>query len=149
MGDLGSKRATIEQAPTLRSTLSTNSRGIRDSDGERFPRGSMCRTRTSLELRPEYSCATAKDNLYSIMASSQSRVAELAATVAQNTQLIDSYLADKDLPYPSFDATGPTDLGLPPDLDEARVAVLQATQELNDLLQGPRNLVENHQVCQP
>ncbi|KAK7192329.1 hypothetical protein DPSP01_004918 [Paraphaeosphaeria sporulosa] len=79
------------------------------------------------------------------MTSSQSRIAELAAAVAQNTQLIDQYLSEKGLPHPSFDATGPADFNLPPELEQARVAVLQATQELNDLLQGPRNLVENHQ----
>jgi hypothetical protein len=83
------------------------------------------------------------------MSSSPSRIAELAETVAQNTHLIDRYLAEKDLPHPSFDATAPADLYLPPDLEQARVAVLYATQELNDLLQGPRDLITNHQVGPP
>ncbi|CAO2648170.1 Nn.00g090920.m01.CDS01 [Neocucurbitaria sp. VM-36] len=79
------------------------------------------------------------------MSSSQSRIAELAATIAQHTQRIDKYLAEKGLPYPSFDADGPDDLGLPPDLEPSRTAALQASQELNDLLQGPRELLFNHQ----
>lgn len=80
------------------------------------------------------------------MSSSQSRIAELAAAVAQHTQRIDNYLSEKRLPYPSFDADGPADLGLPPDLEQSRTVALQASQELNDLLQGPRDLLFNHQV---
>lgn len=80
------------------------------------------------------------------MASSQSRIAELATTVAHHTQQVDSYLAEKGLPYPSFESDGPVDLALPPDIEESRNIVLQASQELNDLLQGPRDLLFNHQV---
>jgi hypothetical protein len=76
-------------------------------------------------------------------------IAELAATVAQHTQAIDTYLAENNLPYPSFDADGPADLGLPPDLELSRAIVLQASQELNDLLQGPRELLFNHHVRPP
>ncbi|OKL62776.1 hypothetical protein UA08_01854 [Talaromyces atroroseus] len=78
------------------------------------------------------------------MSSSPSRIAELASAVAQHTQRIDAYLAEKGLPYPSFEADGPADLGLPPDLELSRTLVLQASQELNDLLQGPRDLLFNH-----
>jgi hypothetical protein len=80
------------------------------------------------------------------MSSSQSRIAELATTVAQHTHRIDSYLAEKGLPYPSFKVYGPVDLELPPDIEQSRIAALQASQELNDLLQGPRDLLFNHQV---
>ncbi|KAL7622165.1 hypothetical protein AAE478_007668 [Parahypoxylon ruwenzoriense] len=79
------------------------------------------------------------------MASSQSRIAELAATVATHTHRIDKYLSEKGLPTPSFDADGPKDLGLPPDIEQSRSLVLEASQELNDLLQGPRDLLFNHQ----
>ena len=80
------------------------------------------------------------------MAAVQSHIATLAAAIAENTQRIDKYLEDNDLPHPGFDADAPADLGLPPELEQARVAVLQATQELNDLLQGPRELLFNHHV---
>lgn len=76
----------------------------------------------------------------------QSRIAELAAEVANHTQRIDQYLAANNLQYPSFDANGPVELGLPADIEESRVRVLQASQELNDLLQGPRDLLFNHRV---
>ncbi|KAI8944399.1 putative O-methyltransferase [Xylaria longipes] len=75
---------------------------------------------------------------------SQSRIAQLASTIATHTQQIDEYLAQNSLPYPSFEADGPVDLGLPPHLEQLRSAVLEATQELNDLLLGPRDLLSNH-----
>ncbi|KAI0100071.1 putative O-methyltransferase [Nemania sp. FL0031] len=78
------------------------------------------------------------------MSAPQSRIAELASIVASNTQQIDEYLAKNALPYPSFEPNSPTDLGLPPNLERLRIAALEATQELNDLLQGPRDLLFNH-----
>ncbi|RYC54100.1 hypothetical protein CHU98_g12107 [Xylaria longipes] len=78
------------------------------------------------------------------MSTSQSRIAQLASTIATHTQQIDEYLAQNSLPYPSFEADGPVDLGLPPHLEQLRSAVLEATQELNDLLLGPRDLLSNH-----
>ena len=80
------------------------------------------------------------------MSSPQSRIAELSTTIAQHTQKIDDYLAANNLPHPSFEADGPVDLGLPPEIEKSRTAALQASQELNDLLQGPRDLLFNHQV---
>ncbi|CAJ2513257.1 Uu.00g013760.m01.CDS01 [Anthostomella pinea] len=78
------------------------------------------------------------------MASPQSRITELAATVATHTARIDSYLAEHSLPFPSFESDGPISLGLPRELEESRSAALRASQELDDLLQGPRDLIFNH-----
>ena len=80
------------------------------------------------------------------MSSRRSRIAELASTISTCTDRIDSYLTEKGLPHPSFDANGPADLGLPPDLEQSRIVLLEASQELNDLLQGPKALLQNHQV---
>ncbi|KAH7091604.1 putative O-methyltransferase [Paraphoma chrysanthemicola] len=79
------------------------------------------------------------------MASTQSRIAALSAIISSNTQKIDEYLKKHDLPQPSFSASAPLDLNLPPELERARIEILHATQELNDLLQGPRDLLFNHQ----
>ncbi|KAI1138547.1 putative O-methyltransferase [Hypoxylon sp. FL0543] len=79
------------------------------------------------------------------MSSSQSRIAELAATIATHTDRVDTYLSEKGLPHPSFEADGPVDFGLSPDLEHSRNLVIEANQELNDLLQGPRNILFNHQ----
>jgi hypothetical protein len=80
------------------------------------------------------------------MSAPQSRIAELASAVAMHTQRIDRYLAENGLPYPSFDADGPVDLRLPSDIEQSRITALRASQELNDLLHGPRDLVFNHHV---
>jgi hypothetical protein len=80
------------------------------------------------------------------MASPPSRIADCAAMVARHTQRIDDYLSKQSLPHPSFDTNAPVDLSLTPELEQSRIIVLQATQELNDLLQGPRDLVFNHRV---
>jgi hypothetical protein len=80
------------------------------------------------------------------MSSPQSRIAQLSAIISDYTTKIDTFLANNRLPHPSFEANAPASLGLPPDLEEARLVVLQATQELNDLLQGPRDIIMNHQV---
>lgn len=85
-----------------------------------------------------------KTNTSTIM--SQSRIAQLASAVAHHTQRVDSYLAEKNLPQPSFDADSPVHLGLPADIEQSRVAALQASQELNELLQGPRDLLFNFGV---
>jgi hypothetical protein len=80
------------------------------------------------------------------MSSHATRIAELAALVASHTKRIDDYLVEKGLPQPSFDPDGPTELQLPPQLEQSRTVVLHATQELNDLLQGPKELLLKHHV---
>ena len=80
------------------------------------------------------------------MSTSQSRIAGLAAAVAHHTKRVDDYLSEHNLPQPSFDVNSPTDLQLPPDIEASRIAVLRASQELNDVLQHPRDLLFNHHV---
>ena len=46
----------------------------------------------------------------------------------------------------SFETDGPVTLSLSPEVEQSRMIILQASQELNDLLQGPRDLLFNHQV---
>lgn len=75
---------------------------------------------------------------------SSTRIAELAAIVSTNTTKIDDYLISHNLPSPSFDVDHPADLGIPLeaiDIDDARRAALEASMELQDLLQGPTSLL--------
>lgn len=66
------------------------------------------------------------------------RIAELAACIQQRTLDIDSYLKQNQLPTPSFDEDGPSDLQLSnSNIAAARQQVLSATLELHDLLLGP------------
>ena len=70
-----------------------------------------------------------------------SEIAKLAAAVLTNTVKIDDYLQTNNLPSPSFHKDGPIDLKLSADAEAARVAALEASTRLNDLLRGPVELV--------
>ena len=70
-----------------------------------------------------------------------SRIAELAVLVSSNTDKVNSYLASKALPSPSFDENGPVDFQLSPEIEAARIAAIDATTELQALLLGPVDLL--------
>lgn len=82
------------------------------------------------------------------MSSQTSRLAELAATIAQNTAKVDDYLIANKLSTLSFELDAPVDLDLPRDIRAAREYVLGATTELKELMLGPRQIVVDYQVCQ-
>lgn len=72
------------------------------------------------------------------------RMAQLAVLISTNTAKVDMYLESHGLPSPSFDVDAPTDLGIPQeatDVDDARKAALEASIELQDLLQGSTSLL--------
>ena len=74
-----------------------------------------------------------------------SYISYLAETISINTAKVDSYLQLDSLPQPSFAVDGPTRL-LPsdadaPDIEEARTKAIEASIELQQLLQGPRSLL--------
>jgi len=65
----------------------------------------------------------------------------LATTIAENTKIITDYLLLKNLPAPSFDVNGLTELPISPADKEAwtaRSKVVSATRELHDLTVGPK-----------
>ncbi|TVY93429.1 O-methyltransferase, partial [Lachnellula willkommii] len=70
-----------------------------------------------------------------------SRIAELGALISSNTQKIDEYLVSNSLPSPSFDEDGPVKLNLSAEIESARAALLNATAELQALLQSPDDLL--------
>ncbi|TVY47475.1 O-methyltransferase [Lachnellula occidentalis] len=70
-----------------------------------------------------------------------SRIAELGALISSNTQKIDEYLIANSLPSPSFEENGPVKLNLSAELESARGALLNATAELQALLQTPDDLL--------
>lgn len=76
---------------------------------------------------------------------SGTRIAVLAAIISTNTTKIDDYLKSHGLPPPSFHVDHPADLCIPPDaidIDKARKVTLEASIELQDLLQGPTSLLQ-------
>ena len=70
-----------------------------------------------------------------------SQISELAESIASNTAIVDKYLEANGLPQPSFDEDGPVDFGLSPEVEAARLAALEASTLLSDLLRGPSELL--------
>ncbi|EPE27494.1 S-adenosyl-L-methionine-dependent methyltransferase [Glarea lozoyensis ATCC 20868] len=76
------------------------------------------------------------------------RIQELASIISTNTDRIDAHLTSRGLPTPSFDADAPESLDLPSDLQAARVLVIEASTELKELLQGPKELLMSNSSSQ-
>lgn len=73
-----------------------------------------------------------------------SRILELSKIISTNTEKIDTYLREKDEPQPSFEENGPLKAlpdGSPPELEQARIEAIEASIELQQLLQGSDSLL--------
>ncbi|KAF2121893.1 sterigmatocystin 8-O-methyltransferase [Lophiotrema nucula] len=78
------------------------------------------------------------------------RIIELAAVISRNAATIDAVLALQNLPQPSFEPS--VGVIFPQESITARDALLDATQELHDLLLAPMSLIyrksgHNNMVC--
>lgn len=74
-----------------------------------------------------------------------SHIVHLANVISANTAKVNSYLQTHSFPQPSFAVDAPIEL-LPsdantPDVEEARTKAIEASIELQQLLQGPRSLL--------
>ena len=76
---------------------------------------------------------------------SRTRIIELAHIISANTQVVDAHLSEKGLPTPSFDADLSADLllGHGGEFEAARQAVMEATDELQTLMQAPQEYMTN------
>lgn len=73
-----------------------------------------------------------------------SRIIELTEVIASNTKKIDEFFKAEGKPDLSFNADAPGDFPVPNtniEIQQARRAVVNATQELHDLMVGPRETV--------
>ena len=70
-----------------------------------------------------------------------SRISELSSLIAEDTARVKDYLRAHHLPLPSFDVDGPVNLNLLEEIEAARMAAIDALQELNDLLKGSVALI--------
>ncbi|KAI4185004.1 MAG: hypothetical protein LQ348_004446 [Seirophora lacunosa] len=68
-----------------------------------------------------------------------SRIAVLAAIIATHTKQVDAHLAAKGLPSPSFDPESPAEALMDSEVTASRQSILDATDELHALMQGPFN----------
>ena len=74
------------------------------------------------------------------------RIQELARIISTNTDQIDQFLASQGQAPPSFDIDAPETLNLPSALQTSRDQVIEATTELKELLQGPKELLLSNSV---
>lgn len=77
------------------------------------------------------------------------RIVELSAIIAEKTKVVDAYFAKNGIPTPSFDIDGPPRVQIPPNEKEAsaaHIAVLDATEELHQLLTGPSAMLMSMSV---
>lgn len=76
--------------------------------------------------------------------SSPNRIVELSSIIAKETAKLDSFFTESGLPTPSLEPDALWSLPIPEsatDLEESRVAVMEACTELNALLTGPKVLL--------
>ncbi|KAL8836049.1 MAG: hypothetical protein Q9170_003062 [Blastenia crenularia] len=69
------------------------------------------------------------------------RITELAAIITSSTEHIDAHFAAKGLPSPSFEPDRPISALLDVDITASRQAILNATDELHALIQGPVEMI--------
>ncbi|KAI8962773.1 S-adenosyl-L-methionine-dependent methyltransferase [Daldinia sp. FL1419] len=75
------------------------------------------------------------------------RIVQLSSRIASNTARLNAYLETHHLPTPSFDVNGPKDTLVPKeekDIEAARVAIIDDTQELRRLALGPREYLMSY-----
>ncbi|KAK4178876.1 S-adenosyl-L-methionine-dependent methyltransferase [Triangularia setosa] len=71
-----------------------------------------------------------------------SEMIALAQKITKETEKLEAYMKEHDLPMPSFDADAPADFPkLPDEIAQSRKAIISATKELGLLAHGPRESV--------
>ena len=75
----------------------------------------------------------------------QHRILELAKIISANTTLVDSHFDANGLPTPSLDVSAPAHLPIDeqsePHIEKARLAVIEAADELQAIMKGPAELL--------
>lgn len=75
-----------------------------------------------------------------------SRIAELASIIKENTSLVESYFASNGIPTPTFDTDASPKNLLEAAIAKPRQAILEATDELHALMQGPAGVLAGQSV---
>lgn len=74
------------------------------------------------------------------MTTHQSRSAHLVSVISTNNKKIEEYLKEQRLPPLSLGPDGPLDVQLPPEIEQCRQRLVDASLELGDLATGPVEL---------
>lgn len=77
-------------------------------------------------------------------------IAELATIISHNTAKVHGYLCTQGLTLPSFDVNAPNksliDTEKAPEIEAARIAVVDASMMMHDLMLGPKEHLMNFSV---
>lgn len=76
-------------------------------------------------------------------------IEELALVISKNTTIVEQYLSSNNLPHPSFGVGAPSGSLIPADaadIEVARLAVIEATSKLRNLMLGPREFLQSFAV---
>lgn len=76
-------------------------------------------------------------------------IKDLALMISKNTAIVEQYLSSNNLPYPSFGVDAPNGSLVPrdaADIEAARLAVIEATSKLRNLMLGPREFLQSFAV---
>lgn len=79
-----------------------------------------------------------------------SRIVELSSAIHSNTAIVDEYLTSNALPPLSFGVDSPLKMDFPDSIAAAKMAVLEAMDELKALMLGPVPMIVDdvaHNVC--
>jgi hypothetical protein len=82
--------------------------------------------------------------------SKSTRITELASIILKSTAIVNDYFESRELPTPSFDVSGPSKIAFAPQdkrIADAQMRVLEATDELHRLMQGPTTMLMEISVC--
>ena len=78
-----------------------------------------------------------------------SRISELSSIISTNTETLDKWFTDNNRPLPSFEADGPLlEDDFPPEIAQTKLIVEDASDELRQLMMGPRKLMHDALVNQ-
>ena len=77
---------------------------------------------------------------------SRTRITELAGIIQSNTAKLDEYLNVQGIKSPSFEIDAPEKLSLPAAVAKARETILDATNELHNLVLGPVQFLTGYNV---
>lgn len=77
-----------------------------------------------------------------------SRILQLANNIQTNTSIVDRHFSSHGIPTPSFDVETPLEVDLPHAIAVSRLAIIEATEELHQLMLGPVQTVNWLRVMQ-
>ena len=76
-------------------------------------------------------------------------IVDLASIISKNTAIVEKYLSDNNLSRPSFGVNAPSESLIPREaveIEAARLAVIEATLKLRNLMLGPREYLQSFAV---